>query len=301
MTNLLLIIVCLTAGVLLRLSGQLPERTHQYLNHFVLKLSLPALTLFHISRLEVNWHSLLPVSAAWLSLLLAWLLFSFLGKYLGWSRSLVGALVLCAGFGNTSFIGIPLMQALFADTGLQTAILFDQPGSFAALSSVGIVLAYHYSGQPLASTLLFKKVLSFPPFMAFLLALLVNVSGVALPASLAEILAWVGASTVPVALLSVGMQLRWQAPGDFLKPLLWGLGYKLLLLPALVLIIYRQYLPADSTVLKTMVMEAAMAPMITAALIAASLQLTPRLCQLMIGIGTPLSVITLGIWYWLLV
>ena len=44
-------------------------------------------------------------------------------------------------------------------------------------------------------------------------------------------------------------------------------------------------------------MEAAMAPMITAAILASSHDMEPKLCNLFIGIGIPLSFFTLALWY----
>ena len=47
-------------------------------------------------------------------------------------------------------------------------------------------------------------------------------------------------------------------------------------------------------------LEAAMAPMITAAIIASTHKLEPKLCNLMVGVGIPLSFLTLAIWYMML-
>jgi hypothetical protein len=43
-----------------------------------------------------------------------------------------------------------------------------------------------------------------------------------------------------------------------------------------------------------------MAPMITAIIIAIDHQLSPKVSNLMIGIGIPLSFVTLAIWYFVL-
>jgi predicted permease len=40
---------------------------------------------------------------------------------------LIGCLILTAGLGNTSF-GFPIIEALYGEEGLKTAILVDQPG-----------------------------------------------------------------------------------------------------------------------------------------------------------------------------
>jgi predicted permease len=48
------------------------------------------------------------------------------------------------------------------------------------------------------------------------------------------------------------------------------------------------------------IMEAAMAPMITASILASTHGLKPRLSSMMIGYGIPLSFITLTVWYFIL-
>jgi predicted permease len=58
---------------------------------------------------------------------------------------------------------------------LKTAILVDQPGTFVVVSTLGIFVAAFYSkGNPNAFEII-KKVFLFPPFIAFLVACLLNV------------------------------------------------------------------------------------------------------------------------------
>jgi predicted permease len=56
----------------------------------------------------------------------------------------------------------------------------------------------------------------------------------------------------------------------------------------------------DKLIFKVSVMEAGMAPMISGSIIAISHGLHPKLASLMVGIGTPLSFLTLGAWYFLI-
>jgi predicted permease len=48
---------------------------------------------------------------------------------------------------------------------------------------------------------------------------------------------------------------------------------------------------------KVSVMEAAMAPMITGAIVATKYELNPRLANVLVGVGIPFSFITLTVWY----
>jgi predicted permease len=79
-----------------------------------------------------------------------------------------------------------------------------------------------------------------------------------------------------------------------------GLTYKLLLAPALLYVVFFVMLNSSSLEAKVSIMEAAMAPMITGAILASKYNLNPRLAGLMVGVGIPLSFFTLFFWYWLL-
>ena len=219
---------------------------------------------------------------------------------MNWSKGLIGALIMGAGFGNTSFIGIPVIQAIYGESGIKTVMLVDQPGGFVALSTVGIAVANFYSGGQSSVLEIFKKIIRFPPFIAFTIAVLLNIFSISVPAEIDEVFSKLGATTVPLALVSVGSQLRWQKLDSDSKPLFWGLLFKLILFPAFVFVLYFIILKQRGEMIEISFLESAMAPMITAVIIAIDHQLSPKVSNLMIGIGIPLSFVTLAIWYFVL-
>ena len=300
MANLIQLLLCLFLGFFLRKTKLFPEDGHLALNSFVINISLSALSLYYIPKLVLSFEVIFPVAVAWLNIFLAIAFFSVLAKKFHWSKSFTGALIMCAGFGNTSFVGIPVIQSLFGENGLKTVMLVDQPGSFVALSTVGIAVANYYSGTKNSVTEIFNKIIRFPPFIAFSVAVILNIFSIAVPTDLDEVFGKLGATTVPLALVSVGSQLQWQHPGEYSKPLLWGLLFKLVLFPAFIFVLYFMILNQRGETVQIAFLEAAMAPMITAAIIASTHKLEPKLCNLMVGVGIPLSFLTLGIWYLLL-
>ena len=233
----------------------------------------------------------------WINIGLAILFFTFLGKKMNWSKTLIGALIMCAGFGNTSFVGIPVIQSLYGESGLKTVMLVDQPGSFVALSTLGITIASFYSGEKIAISKIIKKIFKFPPFIAFCTAVLLNIFNVNIPLQIEDVFAKLGATTVPLALVSVGSQLRWQKLDHNAKPLFWALLFKLILFPAVIFILYFLILKQRGQMIEVAFLESAMGPMVTAAIIAAAHKLEPKLCNLILGVGIPLSFVTLTIWY----
>ena len=300
MSNLILLFVCLIIGIVLKKSKIIPENFHTSLNAFVINISLSAFSLYYISKIELNSSVIYPVLVVWIGIFAAILFFAGLGKIFGWKSSLIGALIMCAGFGNTSFVGIPLIQAMYGEEGLKTVMLVDQPG-FVALSTVGILVANFYSGSKDSLLKHLSKILKFPPFIAFVIALLLNIFSIEIPKDFDEVLMKLGATTVPLALVSVGSQMQWEKiekKEGF--HLFIGLLFKLVLLPLLILVIYKYIFHQSGDVIDICILEAAMAPMITAAIIASAHDLEPKFCNLMVAVGIPLSILTVGIWHLLL-
>lgn len=300
MSSLILLFLCLFLGFFLKKLKLFPENGHLALNAFVINISLSSLALFFIPKIEINLNLLFPIGVAWLNILFAILIFAFLGKKLGWSKSLIGAVMMCVGFGNTSFVGIPVIQALFGEQGIKTVMMVDQPGSFVALSTVGIAVANFYSGSHSSAGEIFRKIIKFPPFIAFFIAVLLNIFQMQIPLELDTVFEKLGATTVPLALVSVGSQLKFENPGIYSKPLFIGLLFKLILFPLIIFVLYFKIFGQTGEIAQISLMEAAMAPMITAAIIASAHNLEPKLCNLFVGIGIPLSFLTLGLWWALL-
>jgi len=277
-----------------------PSNTHQVLNQFVIYISLPGMALYYLPKIEFNIQLLYPILMPWMSIGLAIILFGTLGKYLGWSKALTGCLIMTAGFGNTSFVGIPVVNALYGEEGLKTLIMVDLPGTFVSLSTVGIIIASLYSrGQATASDII-RKVLSFPPFIVFVFGVMMNVLDVQAPQALDDVFKTLSMTVSPIALVSVGYQLRINKRSRHWRFLILGLLYQLILFPLFVFILYKIVCGQSGLMIDVCIIEAAMAPMITACIIAAQYGLKPRLCAMMVGIGIPVSFITIAVWYLLL-
>lgn len=287
-------------GIILKKTKVVPENFNVSLNAFVINISLSAFSLHYISKIELNSSVIYPIAVTWIGIFAAIVFFVFLGKLLNWKYSVIGALIMCAGFSNTSFVGIPVIQALYGEEGLKTLMLVDQPG-FVALSTVGILVSNFYSGSKDSLTKHLVKVLKFPPFIAFAAALLLNVFSIEIPKDLDDVFMKLGATTVPLALVSVGSQMQWKKiEKEEGFHLFIGLLFKLIIYPFIILVIYKFILNQSGEMIDICIMEAAMAPMITAAIIASAHNLDPKLCNLMIAVGIPVSFISLAFWHYVL-
>lgn len=310
MTNFIVIFACLIVGILCKRVRHFPVHTPQALNAFIIYLSLPCLVLSQMPKLLVtldfsgNWW--LPVSMAWICFTFSYLIISFIGKKLSWKKTKTGALILTAGLGNTSFVGIPLLEAIIGPAAVPIGILTDQLGSFLVLSTVGIFVAALYSGAKITPAFMANRVLKFPPFIALLLSFVWFFSwGVYDPHSLDSILPAlekVGGTLVPLALFGVGFQLQFDLVLFRRRwiPLAIGLSLKLILFPAFFAFFYMKLLGGNDLVTHVIVLESAMATMITAAVVANEFNLDSEIANLMVGLSIPISLITVPLWNYVL-
>jgi len=296
--NLILLILCFIAGMLLHRYKRMPVNAPAVLNRFIIHVSLPALTLFYVHDVKFGSDVGLMAAMVWLSFSLAYGYFKLVGHWLDLPRSTVGALILTGGLGNTSYFGLPMIEAYYGHGGLATGIIIDQLGSFLVLSTLGITVAGIYSsGRPGIGEML-KRILQFPPFIALVIALLLI--PVDYPAWLTFVLKRLGDTLAPLALVAVGFQLRLGHLAGNRRNLAIGLAFKLVLAPLALFLLYVPLFGAHGQVIQITLFEAAMPPMITAAILATEHDLDPPLATLMVAVGLMTSFATLTAWWWLM-
>lgn len=298
MQNFLLLGFCFVAGYLIRLSQRFPETTPKVLNSFIIYISLPALTLLYVQKLKIELELLMPISMAWLLFGLAFVFFKLLGKRLNWQASTVACLILVCGLGNTSFLGLPMIEVFWGKEGLPIGLIIDQLGSFMVLSTLGIFLAAKYGISANGKQSLVKEILTFPPFISVVAALLLQ--SIDYPPIVFFTLERLGQTLTPLALFSVGFQLRFSHINTHKLQLSVGLIFKLIAAPAVLFFIYSMLTPDRGLVFNVTIFEAAMPPMITAAVLATEYKLNKDLAAILVGIGIVFSFITLTLWWMIL-
>lgn len=300
MASIILLFLCIFLGIGLRKLPNTPKNTHIVLNQFILFISLPAMALYYLPKVTLNWDLLFPAGVAWIAFGLAFVIFYGLGKWFGWSKSLMGCLILTAGLGNTSFVGIPVIQAMYGDEGIKTLIIVDLPGTFVVLSTLGIITASAFSRGSSNLKDIILQVFKFPAFIAFLVGISMTAFGLKFNPAIDDVFAKLTATVSPLALVSVGFQLNINKRSKHWGFLALGLFYQLILLPIVIFVLYVLVFKQNGLPIKVSIVEAAMAPMITASIVAAQYGLKPKLANMMIGIGIPISLVTLSLWYFFL-
>jgi predicted permease len=296
MSNFLLIGLCILAGYVLQRSGKLPADGFKTVNAWIINLALPGVSFKFLPHIHWDRTLLLPVLMPVVVWIAAWV---YIAVYAGkkTDKRTRAGLLLTTGLSNTSFVGFPLVIAYFSHAELSIAVICDQV-SFLLLATVGVVTALRASGgENIAAAMLARRIISFPPFIACVLAL-------TLPAfvdlSFADPLFDMLAATIaPLALFSIGLQIRFEGWQDEIKHIKYALLFKLLIAPAIIFMI-AWMVNMKNIQSQVSIFESAMPPFLTSGIIASAYNLNPRLTNLIIGIGILLSFLTTAVWYWLI-
>ncbi|OAG26737.1 AEC family transporter [Thermodesulfatator autotrophicus] len=279
------------AGYLLRRLPPCPKDTALALNFYVIYIALPALIFEQVSKIQFSAQLLFPIMLPWLvvifSATLVWGL-SFLFRF---DRQTTGALLLLTPLGNTAFLGIPMVEQFFGSKGVPFAVIYDQFGSFLALTTYGTLILSIYAPdhKPKLKNVLYK-IVSFPPFIALILAL--SLKNVSYPDWLNTLFNITAASLVPVVLVAIGLQLKLKIPKNDLLPFVMGLGIRLIITPT-IFILGCHFLGFKGLPVQVALLEAAMPPMVVAGSLATIANLRPSLASSLVGLGIIFSFLTL--------
>jgi predicted permease len=292
MENFVITITFLLLGMVLKRLPDFPEETGKVLNLFVIYISLPALVLLKIPELVFSKSLLVPALMPWAMLLFSGALIILLSRILKWKRATTGCLLLLIPLGNTSFLGIPMVKAFFGDQAIPYALLYDQLGSFLALATYGsLILALYGTGQnkiTIASVV--KKVISFPPFIALIVAFLLK--SFPYPPLAVNLLKILASTLVPLVMIAVGYQLTLRLNREVTSQLCIGLSIKLMAAPIAAIFLCK-IAGLEGEAVQVSIFESGMPPMVSAGAMAILANLSPKLTAALVGIGIVMSFITL--------
>jgi malate permease and related proteins len=170
MDNITMLFLCLALGMVLRKLDQVPENAHVTLNAFIVRVALPALILQQIHNVKLDRTMIYAVLMPWVLFAASAALFWVIGRRLNLPPKTTGALAVVGGLGNTSFVGLPMIEAFYGANGMPTGILIDQLGTYLVLSTVGIVLICLYSEGAVTRSEIVKRIMTFPPLIALVVA-----------------------------------------------------------------------------------------------------------------------------------
>src|SRR5262245_24187208 len=115
MENFLVIGVAILLGAATKRLISLPEKAPQWINQFIIYVSLPSVILRQLPALEFHGNTILPIVCPWVFFLVSLVAVNIVCKHRQWPREIKGALLLLIPLGNTSYFGYPMVRAFFGE------------------------------------------------------------------------------------------------------------------------------------------------------------------------------------------
>ncbi|MBP1751298.1 MAG: hypothetical protein H6Q57_134 [Geobacteraceae bacterium] len=285
MDKFLLIIIPFMSAMALRRLDLLRARHAEIITSYVINFSLPCLTIMTISTLDLKNTNFAPVLMAWVVMAAGAGLAYFAGRILKLTGGKLRSFVLVVTFPNTCFLGYPLTFALYGSAGLPFAVIYDQMGMVPLFLTLGFLVAG--GKKSLGSAM------KFPPFIAMLFALIMNMAGLTIPEIIASVLKGAGWTTLPLTIFLIGMKVSLTAVHDC-KTVATSLVLRMVVIPALLFfslaLLGFKGLPYEVTLL-----ESAMPPALTTSILASRYKLDEEFAVASISAGTILCMIVFAI------
>ena len=269
---------------------------HKGINTWILYLALPAVSFKYLPKVEWSQEMLFPILSTVVIAVGSLFYMKFYSKAKGYSERSQRSLELASGYSNTSFIGFPLISAFYGEQYLSIAIICDQT-MFLCLSTIGIVSALKGGSNgsgTISSSFILKRLFTFPPFLSCISALILSQFVDLSPAE--PFFDKLAATVGPLALFSVGLQLKFNGWRKLWSQISMSMVYKLMIAPAVVMLL-ALVIGIKGDVAKISIFEAAMPTLVTSSIIAEQFKLNTKLTNLIIGISIIVGFFTAAFWY----
>lgn len=203
------IFVLIATGFFAKKIGLLEQKHSILFVDFVLCFAIPALIFDKVYHVNIDASLINTIATGFGSTLVGAFVALALGWALKFSKATVVSMVMLSLFGNTLFVGMPVVQGFFGDEVLNEVIFYDQLATSIPLSILGpLILSF---GAPEKVSLFQNalKVLKFPPFIALICAFCFK--EIPLPDFIFAPLRMFEGSVTPVALFAIGVGLNFSS------------------------------------------------------------------------------------------
>ena len=260
---------------------------------FIIYFSLPAIVFSKIYPLQLDtkilWLIFMFMAIIFFNLFLSYCV----GKIMRLNRVTLATFMIMATFGNTSFIGFSYIDAFYGQDYIVYGVIYDIFGSFLLLVSVGMIIITWGSGRKNSVLNISKSIFLFPPMIMFIITIFAK--NFEIPKFLIYTSTNLGATLVPIAMIAIGMKLELKHIFTKLHIVTVAVVLKMLIIPIIVLFVFKYFYGIDETWVKVTIIEVAMPPMTMAAVLAIKGGLDEKIAinSLVLGVIVSLFTITL--------
>lgn len=267
---------------------------------FVIVFALPCLIFERIYHLNFDFSLIIVILLGLFSTLFSAFCCTLLAMYFNFSKNTLVSIFLLASFGNTLFVGIPILTGIYPQNDfLGEIILYD---ALATVLPVALLVPFIISfanNQKINFFVIIKKIFAFPPFIALFLGLVCKFF--TLPEFIFEPLHILGASATPVALFAIGLNLGFLSIASSYKSTIIVIFSKMILAPLIFLIFLKIFNYNFNPNLNIAILESAMPTLTPIAAMIMKAKLDANLAVSSVAFGIVFAFISLPIWVYVLV
>lgn len=275
-------------GMLLKRTNVLSRDHSSLLSKIVINISLPSLIFINIASANISHELIYPPIIAFGISLICMLIAIIYSRIRHYSKEKTWTIIILLSLMNTAFIGYPIVLGVFGNEGFLRAIFFDMA---IALMFVffGMMLSTFFGGNKKE---VLKNALKFVPLWAVMFGIIFNIFNIPLGYVLKNSLTYLGNSTIPLIMLSLGLTINFADFKSYLSDTIFVSAVRLIVAPLLVYFMLL-YLGVDDMILKVSVVESAMPTAMNALVLAITYDLDVELVSSVVFATTILSVLTL--------
>jgi len=308
----------LALGNVLSRAKKMDENHQAFLNWLVYYISLPALIFVGMAAQPIR--NLLHADFIWttlISMLLIMVLFIIIALCMRLEKKTAVIMVFTTYWSNCAYMGFPLSQSAFGDTGFLMAAILNSV-TMPILVSMTFVMISFCSDKHQSILKSIRDALMNPIILASVAGILYSLcvdllsfgegGNRHLPVAVGEMLGicgialkTVGTMGISLALIAVGGKLRFRFFGKNVLPLVLSTVGKLALLPLIALLIMRYFFPgADPAVVDSAVLLMVMPAAVTGAVIAAKFGLNEEFMSASLAVSMLGGVVAIPVWLYFL-
>ncbi|TLD80100.1 AEC family transporter [Helicobacter sp. MIT 05-5293] len=219
-----------------------------------------------------------------------------IGKILKVSRDSLITMSFMGAFGNTLFLGLPIVNGALGEAYANKVIIYDQIVTGIPIAFLApLILSMGGKGgfRPRAVAL---RLFQSPLFLALLMGLLLKAFPISIPDELFLPLKSLAQTATPVALFAIGVQMSLKGIKEEWRLTMVCLLGKMLVAPLLLFLFVILMIGEFDDLLRMALIEVAMPPVVSAGAIVIKAGLNAKLAVSAIAFGILLSFISVPIW-----
>lgn len=291
--SLFTIFILLAGGYISKLIKVLKQKQSRSLFDFVVVFALPCLIFDKIYHLNFNFSLILLIFAGFISTSLAGIISVIVGRVFKFSKPTILSMFVLSAFGNTLFVGMPVVSNVFGEEFVGEVIMYDSlAGAIPISILVPLILAMN-NGEKVTIVKNIKTIIYFPPFIGLVLGLALK--SFEIPEFVFAPIRMFGGSATPVALFAIGLSLGFNAIKSSYKSTVIVLFMKMILAPAIFILILQCFGATFDKSTLIAVLESSMPTATIVCVMVMKAKLDSNLAASSVAFGLVLSVITLPI------